>query len=282
MQNLSPNGNIPPCYGIIPARYGSTRFPGKALADILGKPMFWHVWSRAMRCRELASVTLATDDERIAQVAQKLKVPFVMTSKNHQSGTDRVFEAALALKLPLDSVIVNIQGDEPALEPQMLSSLVRPFADARVRVSTLARKLDPASAQTQFNIAMQQDKVKVVRSYSGKALYFSRSVIPFVRDPAPLNQPDRPDQPDRPNQPDDADRVDYLVHIGLYAFRFEALRVFTSLAPSRLELAEKLEQLRLLENDIPIQVVLTQGRSLGVDRPEDLPEVIRVLREEQK
>jgi 3-deoxy-manno-octulosonate cytidylyltransferase (CMP-KDO synthetase) len=256
MQNFSQAGVIPPCYGIIPARYASSRFPGKALADILGKPMFWHVYTRACRCGELVSVTLATDDERIAEAAKKLQVPFVMTSGKHQSGTDRVCEAALALKLPVDAVIVNIQGDEPAIMPQMLGAVVRSFADSSVRVSTLARTISADEA-------MHPGKVKVVCSRSGRALYFSRSVIPFARDNT------------------GADDAEYLAHIGLYAFRFEALRVFTSLTPSALELAEKLEQLRLLENDIPIQVTLTQGRSPGVDRPEDLAEVIRVLREEQ-
>jgi 3-deoxy-manno-octulosonate cytidylyltransferase (CMP-KDO synthetase) len=258
MQDSLPQGSIPPCHGIIPARYGSTRFPGKVLADILGKPMFWHVWSRACRCGELASVTLATDDERVAEAAEKLKVPCVLTSAEHPSGTDRVFEAALALKLPVDSVIVNIQGDEPCLMPHMLSALVSPFASGAVRVATLARKIRAEEAA-------QPDKVKVVCSRGGRALYFSRSPIPFVRDYSEyLAQ-------------NSADKADFLVHIGLYAFRFEALRLFTGLPPSGLELAEKLEQLRLLENDIPIQVVLTQGGSPGVDRPDDLAEVIRIL-----
>jgi 3-deoxy-manno-octulosonate cytidylyltransferase (CMP-KDO synthetase) len=253
MPDRPPESKLPPCHGIIPARYGSTRFPGKALADILGKPMFWHVWSRACLCAELNSVTLATDDTRIADAAEKLRVPCVMTSAEHQSGTDRVFEAASLLKLPANSVIVNIQGDEPALMPGMLSALLSPFAEEGTRVSTLARKAEADEAA-------QPDKVKLVCSQSGKALYFSRSAIPFVRD--------RPPEPAQNGA---------LVHIGLYAFSFETLRVFTTLAPSCLELAEKLEQLRLLENDIPIQVVLTRGRSFGVDRPDDLAEVIRVL-----
>jgi 3-deoxy-manno-octulosonate cytidylyltransferase (CMP-KDO synthetase) len=265
MHSRPPEKKLPPCHGIIPARYGSTRFPGKALADILGKPMFWHVWSRACRCAELSSVTLATDDARIADAAEKLQVPCVMTSAEHQSGTDRVFEAASLLKLPANSVIVNIQGDEPALMPHMLSALVRPFADREARVSTLAYK---AGADE----AAQPDKVKLVCSRSGRALYFSRSTIPFMRDPPPELAQDSRGSPDK---------MDFLVHIGLYAFRFETLRVFTALAPSRLELTEKLEQLRLLENDIPIQVVLTRSRSFGVDRPDDLAEVIRALREEK-
>jgi 3-deoxy-manno-octulosonate cytidylyltransferase (CMP-KDO synthetase) len=145
----------------------------------------------------------------------------------------------------------------------MLSALVRPFAERGVRVSTLARKAEAGEAA-------QPDKVKLVRSQSGRALYFSRSAIPFVRD--------RPLEPARGIR---GGTDDFLVHIGLYAFKFEALRVFTALAPSPLELAEKLEQLRLLENDIPIQVVLTQDRSFGVDRPEDLTELIRELGEEK-
>lgn len=250
--------NLPTCHGIIPARYGSTRFPGKALAHIEGKPMFWHVWSRASQCSDLTSVSLATDDRRIASAAEELGVPVVMTSTEHQSGADRVFEAASILKLPEDSVIVDIQGDEPVLRPHMLGELLRPFfaADgALVRVSTLAR---PISAQE----AALPDRVKVVRDAAGNALYFSRSPIPYARD--------------------GESAFDYLVHIGLYAFRYEAMRIFTSLGPSLLERAEKLEQLRLLENGIAIRVELTEGRSLGVDSPEDLAEVNRVLQEEKQ
>jgi 3-deoxy-manno-octulosonate cytidylyltransferase (CMP-KDO synthetase) len=117
----------PRCYGIIPARYASKRFPGKPLADILGKPMFLHVYERARQCARLSSVILATDDDRIRLVAKKWGVPVVMTRKTHPSGTDRVMEAAAKLNLPTDSVVVNIQGDEPALEPAMLTQLVRPF-----------------------------------------------------------------------------------------------------------------------------------------------------------
>lgn len=250
--------NPPTCHGIIPARYGSTRFPGKALADIQGRPMFWHVWSRASQCPDLASVTLATDDRRIADAAEGLGVPVVMTSSAHESGTDRVFEAASILKLPDDSVVVNIQGDEPALRPHMLSELVRPFfaeGGGAVRVSTLARPISAAEAAL-------PDRVKVVRDLAGNALYFSRSPIPYNRDGETAPE--------------------YLVHIGLYAFRHEALRIYTSLGPSFLERTEKLEQLRLLENGIQIRVELTEGRSLGVDSPQDLAEAARVLHEEKR
>jgi 3-deoxy-manno-octulosonate cytidylyltransferase (CMP-KDO synthetase) len=125
---------LPKCYGIIPARYGSTRFPVKPLANILGRPMFWHVFDRATRCPELSEILLATDDERIVSAAKELGVPVVMTRDDHPSGTDRVLEAARLLRVPEDAVVVNIQGDEPALEPNMLTELVRPFVAPNIQV----------------------------------------------------------------------------------------------------------------------------------------------------
>ena len=122
---------LPKCYGIIPARYGSTRFPGKPLADILGKPMFWHVYKRASECPQLSNIVLATDDHRIASEAKKLKIPAINTRDDHPSGTDRVLEAAELLHVPDDAVVVNIQGDEPALDPDMLTELIRPFTYSR-------------------------------------------------------------------------------------------------------------------------------------------------------
>lgn len=240
------------CYGIIPARFASSRFPGKPLADILGKPMFWHVHQRAARCAAFREVALATDDDRIAEAARAHGVPFVMTSPDHPSGTDRVFEAACRMGVPDDAVVVNIQGDEPALDPRMLDQLVAPFADPAVQVATLAMRLAGTEAQS-------PDRVKVITAVNGDAIYFSRAAIPFVRDG------------DTP--------PDYLGHIGLYAFRKQALERFTQLAPSRLELAEKLEQLRLLENNIPIRVVETTYRTHGVDRPEDINVILNLLRE---
>ena len=241
--------NLPPCYGIIPARYASSRFPGKPLADILGKPMFWHVWTRASRCTALESVTMATDDVRIADTAASLGVPCIMTSSEHPSGTDRVYEAACILGIPNDAVVVNIQGDEPALDPLMLTELVRPFTGLDIRVSTLAHEISPQEA-------LSPDRVKLVRSGNGTALYFSRFAIPYDRA---------------------AEGAAYLGHIGLYAFRLEALRRFTELEPSRLERSEKLEQLRFLENNIPIYVALIRGHSQGVDKPEDLQSIVSLL-----
>ena len=235
---------LPPCYGIIPARYKSHRFPGKPLADILGKPMFYHVYERALSCPLLQKVWLATDDQRIYDAAEKLAVPVVMTDPDHPSGSDRIMEAATILGLEDSSVIVNIQGDEPALDPEMLRRLVEPFSEPQLQVTTLARIIDAEQAEN-------PDRVKVVRSAQGYALYFSRSKIPFIRD-------------------DDQTDTDYLLHIGIYAYRLSALKTFTSLPPSPLEQIEKLEQLRFLEAGISIYVVLSDYLGFGVARPEDL------------
>ena len=244
---------LPPCHGVIPARYASSRFPGKPLALVLGRPMFAHVVDRARESGCLASVHLATDDQRIADAARRLGVDVVMTSPLHPSGTDRVYEAAQILGLGPECVVVNIQGDEPALDPRMLREVTAPFADPAVQVATLARPL-PAER------AAHPDTVKVVRAASGDALYFSRAPIPFARDresrPAPC-----------------------LAHVGLYAFRLEALKRFTQLPPSPLELTEQLEQLRFLENGEPIRVALTHCLCHGVDRPEDIAIVERLLGE---
>ncbi|WP_432737764.1 3-deoxy-manno-octulosonate cytidylyltransferase [Maridesulfovibrio sp. FT414] len=240
------------CYGIIPARYDSSRFPGKPLADICGKPMFWHVWNRASKCPEMDKVVLATDSELIMEAAEKHGVPAVMTASTHTSGTDRVLEAAQKLGLPGDSVVVNIQGDEPCLAPEMLSELVSPFSDGSVRVTTLA---SPISAQE----ALSPDRVKVALAKDSRALYFSRAPIPYSHD----------------------DDGNYLLHIGLYGFRMEALEAFAGMAVSPLEKRERLEQLRLLENGIPIHVTITAHSCHGVDRPEDLDTAIKILEREK-
>ena len=240
---------LPRCYGIIPARYHSVRFPGKPLADILGKPMFWHVYERARRCPELSRVVLATDDMRIFQNAESLQVPVVMTRPDHRSGTDRVLEAAKNINVEPDAVIVNIQGDEPALEPAMLTELLMPLQKSEVQVTTLVRATDPDEARN-------PDRVKVAVARDGRALYFSRASIPHQRE----------------------GRNDTVyVHIGIYAFRIGILEEFVALDQSPLETVEKLEQLRLLENNIPIHTVVTAHQSIGVDRPEDIPAVTRIM-----
>lgn len=252
-------------YGIIPARYASTRFPGKPLADLLGHPMFRHVYERACLARApedatqplLKAVLIATDDERIRDAAEKAGVPCVMTSPDHASGTDRVCEAARRIGVEPDAVVVNIQGDEPVLDPRMLEELVSPFSDPDVRVSTLASPI-PATR------AASSNQVKVVVGAGGDALYFSRAMIPFDRD-----------------GDNGVGKEPLLGHVGLYAFRMETLERFVSLPPSRLERLERLEQLRLLENGIPIRVVTTSRRSYGVDTPEDLETVRAMLAQEQ-
>lgn len=243
--------NIPPAYGIIPARYESTRFPGKPLADILGRPMFWHVYQRAIQCPLLGKVVLATDDNRIYSEACRYNVPVVMTGREHASGTDRVLEAAQMMGLPEDAVVVNVQGDEPMLEPAMLTELLEPFADPDIEVATLATKITREEAES-------PDQVKVLWTKGGSALYFSRALVPYPRS---------------------GEGGDFWGHIGLYAFRMRTLKRFVSLGVSALEQQEKLEQLRLLENDISIYVVPTTHRTCGVDRPEDIATVVKRLSE---
>ena len=239
----------PAYYGIIPSRYDSSRFPGKPLAEIPGMPMFWHVFQRASQCPELKAVALATDDQRIENAAKELNVPVIMTRSDHPSGTDRVLEAAVKMGIVDDSVVVNIQGDEPAMQPEMISQLIRPFTNPATCVSTLARRID-------YRTAENPDQVKVVLDRNNDAVYFSRSIVPFPRD---------------------ASTNTFLGHIGIYAFRLNILKQFVSLPVGRVEAVEKLEQLRLIENRIPIHVVETTLTSIGVDRPEDIDTVSRTI-----
>jgi len=245
---------LPKCYGIIPARYQSSRFPGKPLAEIAHRPMIWHVYEQARRCAQLSAVVLATDDDRIRSAAQQYEIPVVMTRADHPSGTDRVLEAAEKMNLPGDAVVINIQGDEPALEPAMLAELVQPFRKPEIQVTTLARKINAREAAN-------PDQVKVVIAPDGTALYFSRSSIPHHRDSL---------------------EDEFHGHIGLYAFRMQVLKKFVTLDQSPLEVTEKLEQLRLLENNIPIHVVLTEHKSIGVDRPGDIEVVEQIIQEKRK
>jgi len=211
--------------------------------------MFWHVYERARRCPELQQVFLATDDNRILAAAKACDVPALMTRSDHPSGTDRVMEAAEQLGLKPDAVVVNVQGDEPLLVPAMLSQLVQPFSDPTIQAATLAQQLAAEDSE-------DPDRVKVVCSLSGRALYFSRRAIP--------------------HQSNGTGPV--LGHIGLYAFRMACLKRFVSWPPGPLERSERLEQLRLLEHDVPIQVMLTEHRSHSVDRPKDLKVICDILK----
>ncbi|MEW6320764.1 MAG: 3-deoxy-manno-octulosonate cytidylyltransferase [Acidobacteriota bacterium] len=228
---------------IIPARYHSTRLPGKALADIGGRPMIEHVYRRASAARTVAGVVVATDDARIVEAVAAFGGVACMTRADHPSGTDRLAE--LAAELPA-GILVNVQGDEPLLDPAAIDAAVAPLlADPAVGMSTLCR---PLAADE----AARPDVVKVVRALDGTALYFSRAAIPYPRDPA---------------------AAACYAHVGLYVYRRTVLLRLAALAPSPLERAESLEQLRALEHRIAITVVETAHAAPGVDTPADLERV---------
>lgn len=237
--------------GIIPARYASSRFPGKALADLCGKPMIQHVVERASRARLLHEVLVATDDRRILETVKGFGGKACLTSPDHPSGTDRIAEVVRDLACDL---VVNIQGDEPLIDPQVINQAVEPLVgDDRVVMGTLGRPMGAAEAT-------DPGKVKVVLDREGFALYFSRASIPYLRDGAPP-------ETDRP----------YLLHMGLYVYRRSTLLRLASLPPTPLEERERLEQLRALEHGIRIRVVVTDHESFGVDTPADLERVRRMM-----
>jgi 3-deoxy-manno-octulosonate cytidylyltransferase (CMP-KDO synthetase) len=227
---------------IIPARYGSTRFPGKPLADLWGKPMIQHVWERAGRSRLADRVIVATDDERIASVARGFGAEVAMTRADHPSGTDRVAEVARALD---SDIIANVQGDEPLIDPAVIDAAIAPLAeDSSIPMGTVCCPIEETAELANPNV------VKVVLDRRGFALYFSRLPIPFVRDRR-------------------ADTTRYR-HLGLYVYRRDFLLSLAGLAPTPLEQAERLEQLRVLEHGHRIRVVIVDRASPGVDTPEDL------------
>ncbi len=216
--------------------------------------MFWHVYARASQCPELQAVYLATDDTRILEKAEEFNIPAICTSSQHRSGTERVLEAARELELAKDSLVLNIQGDEPLLHPEMLSKLARAFTRDQIQVCTLANSIS-------FKEANKSSVVKVVCNDQGQALYFSRSLIPHAAA---------------------GGEQTFLGHIGIYAYRMHILQEFVRLGPSTLEQTEKLEQLRLLQAGIPIQIVLTRHRSQGVDLPEDIHYIESLMEEQQR
>ncbi len=232
--------------GLIPARLASTRLPDKPLVDIGGWPMIRHVWSRARQAQGLDEVAIATPDEAIAEAAQKFGARVVMTSASHPSGTDRLAEAARLLELDSNAIVVNIQGDEPLLEPSGIEAVLRPLLeDSALTMSSL---MCPCPERELDNPAC----VKVVCALNGDALYFSRARLPFARN---VNQ-----------QPP----ASVMQHIGLYAYRNHFLQTFLALPPSPLEKTESLEQLRVLEHGCSIRMVRIEQAPLGVDTPEDL------------
>ena len=234
---------------LIPARFASTRFPGKPLADIDGRPMIEHVYRRAAASPAVSRVIVATDDLRIATRVADFGGNVRLTRADHLTGTDRLAEVAATLDC---DIVVNVQGDEPLLDPRAISEAIAPFADPAISITTLYRRiLTPAELSN-------PDIVKVVIDRGGFALYFSRAPIPFARDPRggwpPLYR-----------------------HVGLYAYRRHTLMLMASLDPTPLERAEALEQLRALEHGIRIKTVETAYDSIGVDTPQDLEQVRRLF-----
>jgi 3-deoxy-manno-octulosonate cytidylyltransferase (CMP-KDO synthetase) len=257
---------------VIPARYASTRFPGKPVYPLLGRPMIEWVVEAARKSPAIAEVCVATDDERIADVARSCGALVAMTSPDCASGTDRVAEAARAVpELSSADVFVNVQGDEPALDPRDLDLLVGAFDCAEPpQMATLARPIDDAEE------LWSPDVVKVVRAFGGDALYFSRSPLPHYRDAWSGDVLGSVDAP----KSAPAGAVAPLAHIGVYAFTAEALQAFPRLPKGRLESAESLEQLRALEAGWKIRVLDCVGRpGVGVDRPEDVPAAEALLSE---
>lgn len=227
--------------GIIPARYGSTRFPGKPLVEINGKSMIRRVIDQAKKCQLLQDVWVATDDERIFKHVEEYGCKAFYTSENCNSGTERICELLPSIDGQFDFVL-NIQGDEPYVHVESLEELSKALVASKSDIATLAVQIENSKE------ALDSNRVKVVFSTSGRALYFSRSTIPFARNGEP----------------------DYFKHLGVYAYTTAALQQIRHLQPSALELTESLEQLRWLENDLTISVVVTSHDSTGIDTPEDL------------
>lgn len=236
---------------VIPARYASSRFPGKVLAPLCGKVMIQHVYERAVASNADA-VYIATDDEKVDAAVKKFGGKSIMTSTAHQSGTDRIFEAVNSLADKPD-IIINVQGDEPLIPTSVINELIDVMQkNPDLPMATVAVKLER-------EFINDPNKVKVIFGKDQRAIYFSRAPIPFLRDggtPTPA----------------------YL-HWGIYAYRFDALKRFVELPPGRLENCEKLEQLRVLEDGMPIYVLISDLQSVGVDTPEDLEEAEKKMKE---
>ena len=242
--------------GIIPARFASTRFPGKPLEMIGGMTMIERVYRQVSRV--LPSVWVATDDERIAGAVRDFGGNAVMTSTTHRSGTDRCREAYANLGSQA-GVVINIQGDEPFIDPSQIRTLAACFDNAETDIATLARKFDKARG---FEALFDANLVKVTFDNTGRALYFSRSIIPYVRGVKYTEW---------------LDTADFFTHVGIYAYRAYVLEGIAQLPQSSLELAESLEQLRWLQNGYNIRVAVTDCPTIGIDTPDDLAEAEKYL-----
>jgi 3-deoxy-manno-octulosonate cytidylyltransferase (CMP-KDO synthetase) len=241
---------------IIPSRYESSRFPGKPLADLCGKPMIQHVYERVLSAKTVSSAAVATDDERIFAAVRAFGGQAVMTSPRHRSGTDRIAEAVETMGLADSDIVVNIQGDQPLFEPVQVDEVVAPLlADPAIPMATLIYRIVRDEEITHPNA------VKTVFTQDHFALYFSRATIPFVRDAGK--------------------RAEYFKHHGIYAYRRDFLRTFTTLPEGILERLEALEQLRALEQGYRIKVVITPHDSVEVDTPAELERVRRLITGEE-
>ena len=242
--------------GIIPARFQSTRFPGKPLQDILGKTMIQRVYEQACKSKLLSNVVVATDDNRIYDHIKSFGGNVEMTSPNHKSGTDRCNEVISILEAKNQNydIAINIQGDEPYIEPEQIDALISCFNDTKTQVATLIKQI--VNNDDLFN----SNCVKVVKDTSNFALYFSRSPIPYIRNAHKDNW---------------IAENNFYKHIGIYGYRTEALKDITKLNVSSLENAESLEQLRWLENGYSVKTAITKFESIAVDTPEDLQRIIQ-------
>ncbi len=244
--------------GIIPARYASSRFPGKPLALIGNKPMVQRVYEQASKSLDL--VYVATDDKTIYETVNSFGGKAIMTSPDHRSGTDRCAEAVTLIEKETDcliDIVINIQGDEPFIKPEQIDLLKYCFNAEGVEIATLIRQVEPG--EDIFN----PNQPKVIITTAGEALYFSRAAIPFIRDVEMGNW---------------SNKHIYYKHPGLYAYRKDILKKITQLPPSSLEIAESLEQNRWLENGFRIRTAVTKSESLGIDTPEDLEKAKLLLK----
>jgi 3-deoxy-manno-octulosonate cytidylyltransferase (CMP-KDO synthetase) len=241
--------------GVIPARYASTRFPAKPLVDIAGKSMIQRVYEQAKKCQQFTNVIVATDNEQILNHVRSFHGEVCMTKESHVSGTDRTYEALTLQEKEYDYVI-NIQGDEPFIQPEQIS-LLASLLDGKTEIATLVKRID--QTETLFN----SNVVKAVISEQGEAMYFSRSTIPHLR-----------------NVPQELwlENHHFYKHIGMYAYRSDILKAISFLKVGILEKAESLEQLRWLENGFKIKVAETKTESLGIDTPEDLKKALEILK----
>ena len=234
---------------VIPARYASTRLPGKPLADIVGKPMIQHVYERSAQATIPQQVVVATDDEKVFQAVQQFGGKVVMTSSEHQTGTDRLAE--VASKYAEVDVIINVQGDEPLIDPKVIDELAQEFLnDTALQMASVMSIMDTEDYQN-------PNAVKVVTDLNNNALYFSRSLLPYPRV---------------------AGKANVYKHIGIYAYKKDFLLNFAKLEPTPLEQSESLEQLRALENGYKIKMIKTKSKFIGVDSIEDLQTVNELLR----